>query len=165
MHPSGQEKFIELVEAHQGLLNQLCRVYFSRMEDQMDARQEVLLQLWKAFPNFRGDSKFSTWMYKVALRTILTKVRNNQKHRSQVALQNADRIENPPHFLVDDDLQLLKQLLNCLSANDKALVILYLEGYHHEEISTMLNVSVSNVGTRLHRIKNKLKANYKTLLP
>jgi len=129
------------------------------MEEQKDARQEIILQLWKSYPHFRGDAKPSTWIYKVALNTVLNLIKKKRKEPNTHDFEELNRLANPP--LLDDDLQQLKYIISLLNEEDKALVILYLEGYKHQEIGHTLNISPTNVSTRLNRIKEKLRTLYK----
>ncbi len=83
-----KEQFVEIVQANQGIINSICRIYFATAEDQKDARQEIILQLWKAYPSFRGEAKLSTWMYKVALNTILYQLRKTNKIPTKIAISS-----------------------------------------------------------------------------
>lgn len=154
-----KKQFVQIVQSNQGIINSICRVYFPRPVDQKDIRQEIILQLWKAFPNFRGDAKVSTWIYKVALNTVLYQLRKTNKIPEKVAMSNLVNMQVP--IAVDDDSQQLQQLISLLKAADKALVILYLEGYAHKEIATILETTPTNISTRLNRIKKRLQILYK----
>ncbi len=159
MQSSLKHTFIRLIQSHQGILNSICNVYFKTIDERKDARQEIILQLWKSYPTFRGDAKPSTWIYRVALNTVLNLVKKKQKEPDTHDLEALNNLMIPP--LLDDDIQQLKQLISRLNQADKALVILYLEGYRHEEIGQTLDISVTNVSTRLNRIKEKLRTLYK----
>ncbi len=159
MQSSLKHTFIRLIQSHQGILNSICNVYFKTIDERKDARQEIILQLWKSYPTFRGDAKPSTWIYRVALNTVLNLVKKKQKEPDTHDLEALNNLIIPP--LLDDDIQQLKQLISRLNQADKALVILYLEGYRHEEIGQTLDISVTNVSTRLNRIKEKLRTLYK----
>jgi RNA polymerase sigma-70 factor (ECF subfamily) len=128
-------------------------------EDQRDVFQDIVLQLWKSFETFRGESEISTWIYSVSLRTILAKVRKEKKKivtesisSQELAFANA---------MADDDTELLNAVLQSLKGLDKAIVILYLEGYKNKEISEILNLTSTNISTRLNRVKTELKAKFK----
>ena len=155
-----KEQFLQTVQSNQGIINSICRVYYPRVEDQKDARQEIILQLWKAFPSFRGAAKVSTWIYKVALNTILNQLKKKTiKWEATADANSLIDLQDAP--IVDDDIQQLQQIISLLKAEDKALVILYLEGYNHKEIGATLNTSPTNISTRLNRIKKRLKTLYK----
>lgn len=159
-----QKQFTELIYQHQKIINSLSAFYFQNQEDQHDIRQDIILQLCKAYPKFRGDAKVSTWIYRVSLNTILNKKRKEKKWIAQLSLEKLAFI---PSFDYDDDVQQVKQLINALEGKNKALVILYLEGYKHKEIAEILETTESNIGTRFSRIIKKLrkkfnKENYET---
>lgn len=163
MDPAQQAAFVKMVEQHQGIINNLCYLYHTNLEDQKDTRQDIVLQLWKSFPQFRGQSSVGTWIYKVSLNTILAKIRKQKRRITTATFDKFPEQEATIAIGVDDDVQLLQSIIESLQAGDKALVILYLEGYKNKEIATMLDISASNVSTRLNRIKAKLKNQYQKL--
>lgn len=163
MNAQQPSEFVKIVEQHQGIINNLCCIYYTNREDQQDARQDIVLQLWKAFPNFRGEAKISTWIYKVSLNTILVKIRNQSRRVVATSVDHIHDLQLPGTIGMDDDVQLLRAVIEYLKADDKALVVLYLEGYKNQEIAEMLGLSISNVSTRLHRIKSKLKQHFQKL--
>lgn len=163
MNAQGQAEFVKIVQEHQGIIHNLCRLYYVNVEDQKDARQDIVLQLWKSFPNFRGEASKSTWIYRIGLNTILTKIRNQKRRIKTSKIDNATVRSVSIPLGVDDDVQLLRLIIESLRADDKALVILYLEGYKNKEIAAMLQISASNVSTRLHRIKTQLKDQFQKL--
>lgn len=159
MKEVSKKQFVQLIQSSQGIINSICRVYFPRSEDQKDIRQEIILQLWKAFPHFREEAKVSTWIYRVALNTVLNQLRKVVKHPEQITTELLNNMPAPK--LIDDDFQQLRQVMSLLKAKDKALVILHLEGYNHKEIAAMLNTSPTNISTRFSRIKKRLHILYK----
>lgn len=148
---------MNMLRDQQRVINSLCSVYYPAAEDIKDARQDVILQLWKAWPRFRNESKTSTWVYRIGLNTLLNKKRQESKQPMASSLNNIDELTLQATAQHDDDLQLLKQIIGWLGNLEKAIVVLHLEGYKHKEIADMLNLSPSNVGTRMNRIKLKLK--------
>lgn len=150
--------FLRVIESNQGIIKSLCKAYYPAPEDQKDVFQDIILQIWKSFETFRGESLVSTWIYRVSLNTILAKVRKEKKQiitdpigQSDLALANA---------MTDDDMELLHMVLRSLKDVDKAIVILYLEGYSSKEISQVLNTTPSNITTRLSRVKVELKSKF-----
>jgi RNA polymerase sigma-70 factor (ECF subfamily) len=128
-------------------------------EDQKDVFQDIVLQLWKSFDTFRGESKISTWIYSVSLNTILAKVR---KEKTRITTESISCSELAfSNAMADDDTELLNRVLQSLKGLDKAIVILYLEGYKNKEISQVLKLTPTNVSTRLNRVKAELKAKFK----
>jgi RNA polymerase sigma-70 factor, ECF subfamily len=154
-----KQTFIRIISENQGIVKSLCKAYYARYEDQRDAYQDIILQLWKSFGTFRGESKISTWIYSVSLNTLLTKVRNERNKIIMEPLLLPDLI-NPP-TMADDDRELLSIVIQSLKDVDKAIVILYLEGYPNKEISQILDITPTNVSTRLNRITTALKTKFK----
>ena len=153
-----KQNFIQIVNGNRGIIRSLCKIYFRSNEDQKDAFQDVILQLWKSFDTFRGESEISTWIYRVGFNTILTKIRRDKK---SVASESIDT----PHFYIsdskaDDNVELLSIIIQSLKDIDKAIVVLYLEGYRSKEIAEILKITPTNVTTRFNRIKALLKMKY-----
>ena len=154
-----KSQFVSIILSNQGIIKSLCRAYYVAIEDQKDAFQDITLQLWKSFETFRGDSQIGTWIYRVALNTILTRIRNDNR---KVKIESIDSKELTfLHAQADDDVELLNIVLQSLTGLDKAIVILFLEGYKNKEISDMLAITATNVSTRLNRVKAELKMKFK----
>ncbi|HEV8514003.1 MAG TPA: sigma-70 family RNA polymerase sigma factor [Cyclobacteriaceae bacterium] len=155
-----KQNFIRIIEANQGLIKSLCKAYYISPEDQKDAFQDIILQLWKSFETFRGESEISTWIYRVSLNTVLTKVK---KEKRKIATESIGVSElSISTAMADGDIELLNIVIQSLKDLDKAIVILYLEGYKNKEISQILNLTTTNVSTRLNRVRAELKAKFKT---
>lgn len=159
---SFEKDFIKVVQENAGIINSICGTYFSNSDDFKDARQDVILQLWRSFPTFRGESKISTWIYKVALNTILTKRKKDQKEQKTepIAQIHLEQISSDV-TLSEDGLPEFSWLVSKLDDCDKAIVMLWLEGYANKEIAVLLNLTATNVSTRLNRLKHKLKDSYR----
>ena len=154
-----KDDFIRIIEFNQGIITSLCKAYYMSAEDQKDVFQDIVLQLWKSFETFRGDSKISTWIYRVSLNTILTRVRNEKKKIISESIGTNEAMY--AKSMVDDNTELLYIVLQTLKDLDKAIVILYLEGYKNKEISQILEITPTNVSTRLNRVITELKAKFK----
>jgi RNA polymerase sigma-70 factor (ECF subfamily) len=154
-----KQNFIRIINGNQGIVKSLCKAFYTSYEDQRDAYQDIILQLWKSFDSFRGESELSTWIYRVSLNTLLTKVRKEKNKIVTEPFIITDLIS--PNAMADDDRELLSVVLQSLKDVDKAIVILYLEGYKNKEISQILDITPTNVSTRLNRVKTELKAKFK----
>jgi RNA polymerase sigma-70 factor (ECF subfamily) len=159
---SSKENFLQAIDKHQGIVKSLCKIYYPCQDDRRDAEQDIILQLWKSFDSFRGASEISTWIYKVSLNTILGKVKKEQRRPQSETINTSHENRAAPHGNCDDDLQLLNQVIQSLMELDKAIVILYLEGYKSKETGELLGLSQSNVTTRMNRIKMELKSKFNT---
>ena len=155
-----KDKFAELIEKNKGIIFKIGNMYCHNTEDQKDLAQDIIIELWKSFDKYDSQYKISTWMYRIALNVAISNYRRTltkNKHITSLDLdliqitQEEDEEENEEH------IGMLKSFINQLDEMNKALMILYLEGNSHKEIGEILNISTSNVGTKINRIKKKLK--------
>lgn len=154
-----EKDFLYLLNAHRGILYKVCNLYLDNVEDRHDLFQEIVLQLWKAFPSFRNESAPSTWMYRVALNTAISNFRKRGKEGKKIELTASEL--QVPDLRYDDDLNelaiRLREAIECLNAIEKAIILLYLDERSYTEIAAITGISLSNVGVRINRIKSKLK--------
>jgi RNA polymerase sigma-70 factor (ECF subfamily) len=154
----GKHHFIQIINDNRGTIRSLCKVYYARSEDQKDAFQDIILQLWKSFDTFRGRSEIRTWIYRVSINTILNKIRRSRKSVT------VEPLEIHHHYIsnakADDHVELLYMVIQSLKDIDKAVVVLYLEGYRNKEIAEILKMSPTNVATRFNRVKSQLKMKF-----
>ncbi|WP_114783198.1 RNA polymerase sigma factor [Botryobacter ruber] len=150
-----EKEFLELIGPHQAIIHKICRLYRHTPEDREDLFQEVVYQLWKAFPQFKGNASVSTWMYRIALNTALATFRKQRPvvNYTDTLPDMAEGAENPQA----EQEERLFQALSGLSDVEKALVSLYLDDFSYRALADVLGISESNVGVRLNRIKAKLK--------
>lgn len=147
-----QDEFIGQIQLHQALLNKLVYLYADQTEDRKDLHQEILLQAWRSFPGFRGDAKFSTWLYRVGLNVSLTKL-NDRKQRLSAELDESIPAY-PGSFESDEQLRYVLQQFSVL---DRTLLAMNIDGYSQDEIAETLGISAGNVRTKLHRIRQKIE--------
>lgn len=157
-----QSEFIEIIKLNEGIIYKIALFYAVNKEDQQDLYQEIVYQLWKSFDNFRGDAKLSTWMYKIALNTAITFFKNEKKKGKTIAFNNKlfDKIDYKDN-LTENRIKLLHNQIEELNKVEKGIILLFLEGKTYDEISKITGFTASNVGTRLARIKQKLKSRIK----
>ena len=153
-----EEEFVKQLEENQNIVHKICRLYTNDQDAHNDLFQEVTIQLWKAYPKFRGDSKFSTWMYRVALNTAITLYRKSTR---RVKTTNYESVSFKITDIDDDDetteqLTLLYGAVKQLNDIEKALVFLYLEDKSYREISETLGISEVNARVKMNRVKTKL---------
>ncbi len=153
------QQFINLVSKHQGIVHKVCGIYCNNKQDKQDLFQEILIQLWRSFPSFKGQSKISTWIYRVALNTAISAFRKQKKQVQQQAISlGALQIADAPIDTEKEErLQFLYRAIAQLNKVEKAIIMLYLEEYDYKQIAEIIGISESNVGVKLHRIKAKLK--------
>jgi len=154
-----EHNFVELLEKHQNIIHKVCRLYTNNYDAHNDLFQEITIQLWKSYPKFRGDSKFSTWMYRVGLNTAITLYR---KSKRTINTQNYDgvsfKIKSEDYDNTQEEqLKILYSAVHQLNDIEKALVFLYLEDKDYKEISKTMVISEVNARVKMNRIKKKLR--------
>lgn len=156
-----QQHFLETLRQHTGILHKVCRVYCHTAEDRQDMFQEMVAQVWKAFPGFRNEAKISTWIYRIALNTAISDFRKQQRKISTVALAAGEisAIYSEETTTQEERLALMQQAIDRLSDVEKALVMLYLEDKSYEEMEDILGISQGNLRVKMNRIKEKLRKN------
>jgi len=150
-----EKDFLEQVRENQGIIYKLVGLYASDAEEKKDLYQEVLLQAWKAWPSFRGEAKFSTWLYRICLNTILT-----QKRKANL-VDYKDSLEaispSVQHSSIQkEEVAGLQKAIRQLSETDRAIISLHFDGYDNSEISGILGITANHVAVKLHRSKQQL---------
>lgn len=154
-----EHTFISEFQKNQNIIHKVCRIYTSNQEAHNDLFQEITIQLWKAYPKFRGDSKLTTWMYRIGLNTAITLYR---KSKRSIKTQDFDSVLHKIQSADYDDteeeqLKLMYKAIHQLSDIDKALIFLYLEDKNYKEISKTIGISEVNARVKMNRIKTRLK--------
>lgn len=150
-----ETQFLALVQQHQGIIYKLVNLYAADPEEKRDLYQEILLQAWKGHASFRGEARFSTWLYRIALNTLLThrrKVNPLDYHEDLEPIAGATTADPA----ADEQRQRLYKALRSLNETDRAIVTLHLEGYDNTEIGTIMGISSGNARVKLHRAKQEL---------
>jgi len=166
MQHVAEDKFVEDINQNMGIIHKICNIYFVDADDRKDACQEILYQLWRSYPGFKGDAKFSTWMYKVALNTAVTYSKKGKREvptDMQAGNWNQLAAGNEPQHL-NERMALLYAAINTLSVTDKAITLLYLEDNSYDEIAEITGLTKTNVSVRLVRIKKALKEKLKNII-
>jgi len=141
-----------------GIIIKLCRAYTNSQEDFEDYYQEVCLQIWRSKENFREESEWSTWVYRISLNvclTLLKKKKNNRQHFVSDSLPAEETEDN--YAFSDESLNHLYDAIRKLSEIDRAVIMLYLEEKSYKEIGSIIGTNPNNIGVRVNRIKNRLK--------
>ena len=150
-----EAQFLEQVRQNQGIIYKLVGLYANDAEEKKDLYQEVLLQAWKGWPNFRQEAKFSTWLYRICLNTIFTQQRKKQQVDYKESLEAVSPvIQN--NVIVKEDAFRLRQAIRQLPETDRAIISMNLDGYENAEIAEMLGISNNHVAVKMHLIKQHL---------
>jgi RNA polymerase sigma-70 factor (ECF subfamily) len=150
-----KQRFSNEVFRHIGILQKICRIYKKDPTDREDLFQEILYNAWRSYPRFEGRSKFSTWLYRVALNTALYQNRKDKLTANLISLES--RAFDPVEDEEDDTLKILYKAIDHLNPLEKSIVVLFLDDQSYSEIAEITGLSVSNVGVKLNRIKMKIK--------
>lgn len=159
MSSQTETAFLKLVNQHKGILYKASRIYADSVEDREDLQQEILIQLWKSYQNFKGNSEFSTWMYRVAINTAITYLKKEKQRTS-------NQTDVPHHFEVqnedynpakDKQLEVFYSAVQELKALEKAIIFYFMEGMSHKEIGENLGLSEVNARVKLNRTKEKIQ--------
>ncbi len=159
MNKELEHSFVTNLEQNQNIVHKVCRIYTSDQDSHNDLFQEITIQLWKAYPKFRGDAKFSTWMYRVALNTAITLYRKSKRSIKTADLDTINfRIKAEEYDdEVEQQLKLMYTAVKQLNDIEKALVFLYLEDKSYREIADTMGISEVNARVKMNRVKTKLK--------
>ncbi len=152
---SREREFVQLIEEHSGIIFKVTRIYAANKDDEQDLRQEVIYQAWRSFAKFKGEAKFSTWLYRVALNTALTHQRKKELPKSEGF--DSDWSVSPS----GDERALLMRHIRALKDAEKLIIMLHLDGYSNEEIALISGLSKSHLAVKLHRVKEKLAQSIK----
>lgn len=163
MDKKNQQQFFEdVIEQHKGILFKVAKTYCRNDDDRQDLVQEMMIQIWRSLHRYNNQFAITTWLYRVSLNVAISFYRKNStKQNLRVPLiDEVLLIQNPKPFEREEQLELLDQFISELNDFDRALMLLYLEDKSHAEISEIIGISVTNVGTKLGRIKERLKKKF-----
>lgn len=154
-----ENQFVELIKIHQGIVHKVCGMYRRDPDDRKDLFQEIVIQLWKAFPKFRQEAKVSTWIYQIALNVAISDFRKESRKPIRVELSEtfANISDNQYDYSFEEKLKVLYQAIDQLSEIEKAIMMLYFEEKSNEEIAEIIGISQNNVRVKMTRIREKLR--------
>ena len=159
-----QEQFLADMQQHRKIIFKVCNAYCRNGEDRKDLEQEIVLQVWRSYERFDGSCRFSTWLYRVALNVAISFYR---KERTRVTRQvpmgedtDYPAPSSDPFTDTETRVANLHRFIHGLDNLNRALMLLYLDDMTHREIAETLGITETNVATRIHRIKQKLKSQF-----
>lgn len=158
-----EQEFSRRIQESQGIIHKVSRMYCDNEEHRKDLFQEILIQLWKSYPSFRGDSKFSTWMYRVAINVAIQDLRKTKKKQQLFFQTNQfkDTSEEKKSEVENEKLKLMHSAIAKLNKVEKAIVMLHLDEKSNEEIAEIVGITQNNVRVKMNRIKTKLSKTVK----
>ena len=165
MQPANtQDDFLSLIEQNKGAIIKVSSLYTRRKEEKDDLFQEIIIQLWKAWPNFKGQSKVSTWLYRIALNTAISGLRKKKTSVIYIDGQDLPHIaDSDDHKEKEEKLKSLYDAIHQLPEIDRAIVLLYLEDKSYEEMEDILGINQGTLRVKMNRAKEKLKKTIQTM--
>lgn len=152
-----QQEFASLVREHRALVFKVCHLYCKTAEDREDLFQEIIYQLWKSYPTFRGQSAFTTWMYRVALNTAISAARRRKPAKVDIDILPLQACVEEPSSELKEQMDQLRIAIAQLNDVEKSIVMLYLEERSYEEMEAILGINQNNLRVKMNRIKEKLR--------
>ncbi|MCZ4409553.1 sigma-70 family RNA polymerase sigma factor [Cryomorphaceae bacterium 1068] len=151
--------YILSILPHAGIIIKICRAYTDTEADFEDYYQEVCLQIWRSKDNFKGQSEWSTWIYRLTLNVCLTLLKKSKKKKQHFSSDHepVDIPDESQTDFSDESLAMLYTAIRQLSEVDRAVILLYLEEKSYQEISEIIGTNANNIGVRITRIKERLK--------
>jgi RNA polymerase sigma-70 factor (ECF subfamily) len=161
---SVEDRFLEVLENNKKLIFKIASSYCRDPEDKKDLIQEIVLQLYRAFPKYNNVYSITTWIYRIALNISISFYRKEKTRRKieEGYIEVIELADSRPDEK-DEQLKMLYDFIELLNPIDKAIIILYMEGRKNMEIAEIMGFSTTNISTRLNRIKSKLSTNVKSL--
>ena len=161
-----KQKFISTLDAHKKIIYKIVNSYCSNKENRKDLEQEIIIQLWNTFDRYDPQYKYSTWIYRIALNVAISYYRKEKKGLVQTDFYNEESIytiadEQEYDTSLDINISLLQDFIDKLNALNKAMLLLYLEEKSYEEIAAILGITKTNVATKISRLKQQLKKEFK----
>lgn len=164
-HKNQVDDLIQIIEENKGIIYKVVNSYCNDPNDQEDLVQEIMYHLLEGYERFDHQSKVTTWMYRVALNVSISFYRKSKTRKKYISLMPEKIIQIEADLdeeNMDREVAQLRHFIQNLDELNRAVMIMYLDGNSHEDIAEVLDLSESNVGTKIYRIKNKLKEHFKT---
>jgi len=158
------QTFEKLIREHERMVYKICRLYGNSDEDRQDLFQEIIIQLWKAYPKYRGDAQFGTWLYRIGLNVAITQYRKqkNKIYATDIETLNIELPDATINTEEEENFQKMYAAIEKLNDIEKAIVMLYLEDKSYDEMEDILGISNGTLRVKMNRIKEKLRQITKT---
>lgn len=152
-----QEDFLKMLSDYQGIIHKVNLIHFRTDVDKQDNFQEIVYQLWRSFPSLKNRDQLASWIYSVAINTSISKIRKDSKLKFYDSVPDFTIVEQNEYEEYNRNYQKLINALYNLNEVDKSIMLLYMEDFSYEEIATIVGISPSNIGVKIHRLKNQLQ--------
>lgn len=154
-----KSRFVNVIKKYEALIFKVATLYCDGFQDREDLYQEIVYQLWKSFDSFNEQAKMSTWIYRIALNTAIYNLKSSKRQVNTIPIElESERIADEFDKTEVDKVKMLYESIQSLNLLERGVILLYLEDKSHQEIASIVGISTSNVGTKISRIKEKLKS-------
>jgi RNA polymerase sigma factor (sigma-70 family) len=158
---SGEQNFEKMIRENEGLIHKVCRMYAFTTQDREDLFQEIVIRVWKALPGFKGLSKASTWMYRIALNAAIIRIKTEKRrellNEDAAWINQNTTVQGAENELWDE----VVAAVTFLDPIEKAIVMLYLEDHSYEEMEEIMGIAQNTIRVKMTRIKEKLRKHTK----
>ncbi|MDO4556578.1 MAG: RNA polymerase sigma factor, partial [Lachnospiraceae bacterium] len=155
-----QEEFLKMLSAYQGIIHKVNQIYFKSKADKEENFQETAYQLWRSFHSLQNREKPASWIYTVAINTSISKIRKDSLLDFRDSVPDVDMIDPYEHIEQNENYQRLIDALYELNEIDRSIMLLYMEEYNYHEIAEIVGMNSSNIGVKVHRLKNQLQKHF-----
>ncbi len=157
-----KRQFVKVIKKNEKLIYKVATLYSNGTQYREDLYQEIIFQLWKSFDSFNAQSQLSTWIYRVAMNTAIYNLRSSKRQIDTIPFEFVkEQYVEEFDGSKEQKIKLLYQYIQTLNLLERGIILLYLEGKSHLEIAKIVGITVSNVGTKISRIKERMKTNIK----
>lgn len=155
-----QEEFLKILSAYQGIIHKVNQIYFKSKADKEENFQEVVYQLWRSFQSLQNRERPASWIYTVAINTSISKIRKDSHLDFLDSIPDIEVIDPYAHMERNENYQRLIDALYQLNEIDRSIMLLYMEEYNYQEIAEIVGTNSSNIGVKVHRLKNQLQKHF-----
>lgn len=155
-----QKEFLKMLSAYQGIIHKVNQIYFKLKADKEENFQEVVYQLWRSFPSIQNRENPASWIYTVAINTSISKIRHDSRFEFLDSIPDTEAIDPYEHMERNENYRRLIDALYELNEIDRSIMLLYMEEYNYQEIAEIVGMNSSNIGVKVHRLKNQLQKHF-----
>ncbi|MDQ3845123.1 MAG: sigma-70 family RNA polymerase sigma factor [Bacteroidota bacterium] len=153
-----ETEFLELIGKHQGIIHKVCSVYEHTVHARQDLFQEIIIQLWRNWHQYRGEANLSTWLYRVAINTAITFYRKQRKNMEAAAdAYYKQALPDEAYKETEEQIQILYRTLHHLTHLERAIVLLYFDNKSYKEMEDVLGIKEGTLRVKMNRLKEKLR--------
>lgn len=156
-----EAEFKELISRENATISKICFSYACSVAEFDDLRQDALINIWRGIKQFRGEASNRTWIYRVTVNSCISTIRSQSRHRHESLDELYNMISSSDLDIDKESIELMHHIINTLGSQEKAIIMMWLDEMNYDEIAEAMGLNRNTVATRLRRIKEKIKKEYK----